>query len=122
MKFKEPHLETQYQGLPTLLHHVVEDFARLSEEMGITPVITRVTDPVAGESGVHLDGRAVDVRDEHAGVFTYSSSQRESLVNQINKLYPRIDGKVTCLHHSAPGSTAHFHFQIAVETKTHRRG
>jgi hypothetical protein len=119
MKFKESHMQAQLKGAPLLLRFVAEDFDKLCKEMEIEPVITRVTDTVKGESGVHPDYRAFDVRDEYGGKFVFDKMQREYLVEKLNEKYKRNDGKVTVLWHSFGGGPHHFHVQIATLTKTY---
>lgn len=115
MKFKEPHMEAQYRDRPEKLREICAYFVELSRQCGVEPVVTRVTDAVKGESGVHPQGRAVDFRDEFAdGKYLYKPTQVEWIVSQINDLYRRKDGKPTCLHHKVSGSRAHFHIQSAV--------
>ena len=113
MRFKEPHMQAQYLSRPSKLLEACRYFAELSEEIGIEPVVTRVTDKVPGESGVHPAGRAVDFRDEVGGSRLYTDEQVSSIVNAVNAKFPRDDGKLTCIHHSFNGGPLHFHIQIA---------
>lgn len=115
MKIKHQHLEGQYKKSPALLRLIAEDFERLSMMFGIMPTITRITDKVSGESGVHPANRAIDIRDEHGGKSVYTESQKDALVTFINALYPRTDGKHTLLHHAFNGGAYHFHMQIPFE-------
>lgn len=120
MKFKEPKLEAELESVSVVLQQIIEDFAFDSEYVfGIEPVVTRVLDPVEGESGVHGDKRGVDLRDEHSGVCLYTKEQAASLVKWVNDKWKRNDGKVTCLHHSFNGGPLHFHFQIPISTKVY---
>jgi hypothetical protein len=112
MRFKEAHMQAQYFSRPTRLLDVCRYFAELSEEMGIEPVVTRVTDTVPGESGVHPAGRAVDFRDESGGSRLYTDEQAADIVKAINEKFPRDDGKPTCMHHGFQGGPLHFHIQI----------
>lgn len=113
MKFKEAHLIDQYNARPEALKEVCRYFEELSLEFGVEPVVTRVTDRVPGESGVHPAGRAVDFRDEFApGLFLYSPEESARIVEAINERFPRTDGKKVCIHHSFSGGPKHFHIQI----------
>jgi len=115
MKFKEPHMEAQFLSRPLRLLEVCKEFEDLSEAFGIEPVVTRVTDPVEGESGVHPAGRAVDFRDEHDGVLMYTDAQTAAIVEYLNKKFERGDGKPVCLHHSFQGGQYHWHLQTPIE-------
>ena len=119
MDFKEPRLKDQLETAPTLLKLAAEEFAALVAKFGKTAVVTRVTDPVEGESGVHLDHRAVDFRDEFDGKFLFSEKERLAILNYINARFPRNDGKDTIIWHSFDGGPHHFHVQVAAATKSH---
>ena len=116
MKFKAAHIIKQYDILPDKLKEICESFDKISKENNISAVITRVSDPVDGESGVHLNFRAVDFRDEYFdGKVTrrlYTIETVEEIVNYINDQYPRQDERLVCIHHSFGGGPAHFHLQI----------
>jgi hypothetical protein len=116
MKFKQPHMKAQYDSRPAKLKEICEFFESLSMGFGIDPVVTRVTDRVEGESGVHPAGRAVDFRNEIRGeavsAFLYSEAQVQEILSRINGRYRREDGKQVCIHHSFKGMPAHFHIQI----------
>jgi hypothetical protein len=118
MKFKKPHMKEQYDASPKKLLEVCEFFNQLSVKEGIIPVVTRVTDPVAGESGVHLQHRAVDFRNEFfdgkSKKWLYPIETVEHIVFEINKKFPRTDGKPVALHHSFKGGSYHFHLQIPI--------
>lgn len=124
MKFKEPHMEKEFEHAPILLKIIAKDIEAISKSWGIEPVITRILDvyqtSLYQESGVHNDYRAIDFRDEHNGAFLYSLEQREFLLKQINNMYPRTDGKLSLISHAVPGGVRHFHLQIAASTKVHR--
>lgn len=113
MKFKLPHLKTQFDKLPSLLKEItyfVEDWAH---SKGKQCIITRVTDPVKGESGVHPAGRAVDIRDETSdGQDLFTDAEIEEIVSLVNATYPRKDGRVVALHHSFKGMPRHIHLQV----------
>lgn len=120
MKFKKPEIETELANAPIFLQQFANVFDLESKAFcGQEGIVTRVLEPVEGESGVHLDYRAVDFRDEFEGGSLYSEDQVKHLVEFMNKLYPRNDGKVTCLHHSFAGGPHHFHIQLATLTKTY---
>ena len=116
MKFKKPHMKEQFEASPKKLLEVCEVFNQLSLKEGIEPVVTRVTDPVEGESGVHLAHRAVDFRNEFfdgkSKRWLYPIETVEHIVNAINQKFPRKDGRPVALHHSFKGGSFHFHFQI----------
>lgn len=114
-QFKEPHLKEQYETRPPLLLQICADFCALARAFDIEPVVTRVTDPVAHESGVHPAGRAVDFRDVHGIMHNYSEAQIAAIVEHLNFKYKRTDGKPVIIHHAVEGSTKHFHIQISVE-------
>jgi len=121
MKFKEAKFEEQLKKTPIFLQNLVREldlFTRMY--FGIEITVTRVSDPLPGESGVHPEGRAVDLRDEHDHKFTFNQEQRDCIVNLINARYPRNDGKKTCIHHRASEtSVMHFHIQLAADMKTY---
>lgn len=112
-------MEAQLKSAPLLLKILVQDFCDLSNQYGIEPVVTRITDPVEGESGVHLDHRAADFRDEHEGEFTYSEQQRLEILGYLNSKYFRNDGKLSVIWHAFNGGPHHFHVQIAALTKAY---
>lgn len=118
MQFKDPKLQAELSLCPMLLRSVAVDFERIfREETGLEPVCTRVFDPVEGESGVHRDRRAFDCRDEHAGARLTTDAQAKKIVDRMNAIYPRSDGKPTCLHHSFSGGPLHFHVQIPADPR-----
>lgn len=125
MRFKEESMREQFESRPALLKEICAEFCALSESFGVEPVVTRVTDPVPGESGVHPAGRAVDFRDEYSGlrgVFRlYTDAQAEEIVRTINAKYPRKDGKLVCIHHCFNGGRLHFHLQIGRTLSVHGR-
>lgn len=113
MNFKTKSAEAQYGKLPKILRKICEEFDAKSKEMGIHPVITRVADSVPGESGVHRQYRAVDIRDQfNTESFVYTEEQRNSLIEFINTKYARKDKYLTCYYHSFNGAPFHFHIQI----------
>ena len=116
MIFKLPQYANQYSILPDKLKRVCELFEKLSLQHQINPVVTRVSDPVQFESGVHPVHRAVDFRNQYydgtVNRWLYPQEVVDQIVNSINLAYPRDDGRVTCLHHSFLGGEFHFHLQI----------
>lgn len=114
MQYKEPHLEAQLSDCPNLLRQMAIDFMLACEELGKPAIVTRVSDPVEGESGVHRENRAVDFRDEHAGVRLFTDAEVETLLARINEKYPRRDGRKTLLHHSFGDGPKHWHLQAPV--------
>lgn len=120
MKYKSSHLEEQLEETPELLQSFVREFCTISEELGVEPTITRVADGVEGESGVHLDYRAVDFRDQYKGERFYSDEEVAHLCNHFNQRYSRRDGKPTLLHHSFQGAPLHFHLQVAKNRSMYR--
>jgi len=120
MKFKKPEMEAELANAPILLLQFAIIFDTESRmHCGQEAIVTRVLETVPGESGVHTDYRAVDFRNEFEGGFLYSEDQVKHLVEYMNNLYPRNDGKVTCIHHSFDGGPLHFHVQLATLTKTY---
>lgn len=119
MKFKNERAEREYKLMPKRLRAVCDDFETFSLFYGIEPVITRVREPQAGDSGVHEQGRGVDARDaqimaDGSSVRLYTKDQADSIVANLNLKHPRTDGKPTALHHSFQGGPAHIHLQIPV--------
>lgn len=105
--------------MPLSLKIIVLDFAKASQKLfNITPTITRILEKVEGSSGVHEDFRAVDIRDEYKGSFTYQKWMTNFLINYINKKYPRLDAFKVLIHHSFSKGPYHFHFQVPIFSKT----
>ena len=122
MKFKEPHMEAQLEECHPLLKLMVGDFDKLSLEIsGKEAIVTRVSDSVPGESGVHPAKRAVDFRDQFQGRPTYTVDERDYILERMNKKYRRNDGKKTLIHHSFNGGPAHFHLQISAILDVYKR-
>jgi hypothetical protein len=119
VEFKDAHLKDQFDAAPTLLKLAIEEIDFLAKKFGKSAIVTRVTDAVEGESGVHLDHRAVDIRDEYMGKFVFTENERLAILHYINARYPRNDGKQTIIWHSFGGGPHHFHVQVAATTKTH---
>ena len=123
MLFKTEEIRTQFYKSPSLLRAIALDIERLSKMFGIDPMITRVTDPVEGESGVHLDHRAVDFRVEYSDdkgeiKRLYTVNQATAIEDFINRLYPRRDGFKTAIVHPSKEGLSHIHCQIYDRVKT----
>lgn len=120
MIFKDPIVEKEYSSCPLLLKLMVGDFELYSKtNFGVEPVMVRVLEAIPGDSGVHEDYRAVDIRQEHAGEFMYTPDQQKEILDYINLKYARNDGKPSMICHSFNASPYHFHLQIAVFTKVY---
>lgn len=120
MRFKEPHIETEFVGAPFLLKLILIDADEFSQgEFGKELTITRILGSVPGDSGVHADYRAADVRDEHQGRREFTDFEVKEIIKYINETYPRNDGFTSVIHHAFNGGPRHFHFQIAVLNKTY---
>jgi hypothetical protein len=127
MLYKTPREEQELEQACPALQLVAGYFEALSQRFGIEPVITRILEPIKGESGVHQDYRAVDFRNEMGvgGPRLYTDEQAKVLVDEMNKRFPRKDNKLVCIHHSFvnnkdPNSKPapfHFHVQICWEWK-----
>ena len=125
MKYKNKLAEDQFKVSPLKLQEIALYFELISQtKANVEPVITRIKEPVAGDSGVHEAGRAVDFRYQ----VTYTSSTNEKisktlyerqvaddLVNEINLKYPRHDSKPTMMLHSFGNGPLHFHLQIPLD-------
>lgn len=120
MKFKSPEVEAEMLKTSLFLREMAQkldaaSLANASQEI----IITRVKEHICGDSGVHEDNRAFDVRDEFEGGRLYDDSQVQKIMTYMNDAYPRNDAKTTCIHHSFQGGPFHFHIQLARETKTY---
>jgi len=116
MIFKDPRFKAQFEGCPKALQNIATYLdARMLIECGRPLVITRVTDPVAGESGVHPDGRAFDGRIETGDGFYIPLGKAYALRDEINARWVRDDEFQCCLIHSFNGGMIHFHCQIPSE-------
>lgn len=117
MIFKENDLSRQFLALPKKLQEISYRFIGISQQLGKEAVVTRIKDPVKGDSGVHEANRAIDFRDETLGSdgtkqFLYDPDDVNYLTSTLNNEYPRNDGKLVCIHHSFNGGMYHFHLQI----------
>ena len=121
MQFKDMVVEKEYEGAPLLLRIMAEEFEKFSSfNFGKEPVVTRVLEAIPGDAGVHEDYRALDIRQEHDGVFMYTPDEQDAILTYFNKRYKRNDGKLSIICHSFNGSPFHFHLQIAVFTKAYQ--
>jgi hypothetical protein len=111
-------MREQYEERPKLLKLICEEFCTLSRSYGIEPTVTRVTDSVPGESGVHPAGRAVDFRDEYWSGGRWKRLYPDEIVMAIcqamNVKFSRTDGKPTILNHAFKGGPRHFHCQVSL--------
>lgn len=120
MKFKVPRLEDEYNKAPLLLRLITEDMdGYVQQHFNKEVVITRVLEPVSGESGVHQDYRALDVRNEYCGSRMFNDYEVEIILKYLNEKYYRNDNHNTAIHHSFDGNPLHFHLQIALNTKVY---
>ena len=117
MKYKTDRVFNELMAAPVMLQYVAEEFNRISRQLGVEPVLTRVLEEVEGSSGVHEDYRGIDFRNEHKGVFLYTYEEVLAIEKYINDKFPRNDGRVTCIHHGFMGGPEHFHIQIPYLTK-----
>jgi hypothetical protein len=115
VKFKDLKLQDELYHTPTLLQVMAEWLDQLSiGHFGKEIEITRVFEKVNGSSGVHEAHRAFDARDEHAGGHYYKPEEIAFLVSEMNRRFPRTDGKQSCIHHSFHGGPHHLHVQVGV--------
>lgn len=106
MKYKHPHLKEEFETRSETLKQMAWFFERCSMEWGIEPVITRVLERIDGSSGVHEAGRAIDFRSS-----IYTEEQIVKLLDLVNRMYRRKDGKRTLIYHQFNGGAFHFHLQ-----------
>lgn len=106
MKFKQPHLKEEFDTRPEMLKQMAYFFERCSMEWGIEPVVTRVLERISGSSGVHEAGRAIDLRST-----IYTQEQIVKLLDLVNRMFVRKDGKRVLIYHSFNGGAYHFHLQ-----------
>jgi len=116
MVFKSPRIQMQFNFKICLwLKLLLTDVDVYSVHHFKKPLlITRLLDPVEGESLVHLDGRAGDGRIQQEGRPRYYSQDEVRMIRQhFNRKYRRNDTYKTVVVHSFNGGPEHFHFQIA---------
>ena len=120
MQFKVPALSKEFKNAPILLKLILLDADRYCmERFGKELTVTRILEPVSGESGVHQDYRAADCRDVFKGEPRFTENEITELLAYVNKRYARNDGKDTVIHHSFQSGPKHFHFQVAALTKAY---
>lgn len=120
MKFKSNEVKEEFLKTSIFLRQMAEDMDSLSQELFRKElIITRVKEQIEGDSGVHDDNRAFDVRDEYEGVRSFTEGETALLLDFMNTKYKRNDGKPTCINHSFNGGPHHFHVQISAYTKTY---
>ncbi len=115
MKFKSEVVAAEFIQTSVFLQHMafaLDDFSK--KEFGQEIIITRVKEPICGDSGVHEANRAFDVRNEFEGGRLYDDAQIKKIVQFMNSRYPRNDHKPTCIHHSFQGGPNHIHVQLAL--------
>lgn len=114
MRFKTPELKEEFWRMPAMLQVIALYFEEVSLRIAqVDPTVTRILEHVAGSSGVHEAGRAIDFRDEFGAKRTYTAEQVERITADVNERFPGNDAKPTCLHHSFKGMPYHFHLQIS---------
>lgn len=119
MKFKTDREKSQFIEVSLILKIIANEIDALIDAFRKEMVITRVYDAVSGESGVHLDKRAIDIRDEHGGVRLFTDNEISIILKSINEKWVRNDGKQTVIHHKFGGGPFHLHVQIPSSTKTY---
>lgn len=112
MNFKSPELQDELAKADTMVSVMAQWFRDLCiAHFSVDPMLTRVLEAIPGDSGVHEIGHGVDFRDQHDGTFTFTPEQTQFLVSEMNRKFPRTDGKLSCIHHSFCGGMFHFHLQ-----------
>lgn len=113
-------LEYEFAGAPLLLRDLVTDADTfLQENYGKELTITRVTEAIAGSSGVHEDYRGVDARFYHEGKNEFTDEEVQAMMTFINARYARNDDLLSVILHSFQGGPKHLHFQISAFTKAY---
>lgn len=122
--FKTEQARSEFAEAPERLRELVAYFADYAcyfcgqSSITVTRVRERLT--FGTESGVHPEGRAVDVRDEYWGpnnglLRAFTDVQAEELLRMVPARFPRDDGRGVIVHHKVNGSLLHFHLQIPFE-------
>lgn len=104
---------------PKLISIYGELAATALRRHGVIPTITSMLRPKTTDSGVHEGGRALDCsRHQYtrSGKIARSipEDKIQALVSYINIMFPRSDGKDTCIYHDT-GSGDHFHIQTGFD-------
>ena len=118
--FKHGSLLEEYKQAPLMLEFLIDDFFHISNVIGRQAVCVRIFGKHPGDSGVHLDERAADFRDEFSGVFLYTAEEVYIIKKYLNGKYKRNDGYEVCIHHSFDNGPFHFHLQIPRDIKNLR--
>jgi hypothetical protein len=114
MRFKLPELKDEFWQMPAMLQVIAIFFEQTSLAVAqVDPVVTRIMEKVAGSSGVHEAGRAIDFRDQFGEKRLYTPTQVIEITSRLNERFPGNDTKGTCIHHSFKGMPYHFHLQIS---------
>ena len=83
--FKHSRLFNEYTTAPLMLKMFIRDFFHISKILGVDAVCVRIYGKHPGDSGVHLDERAADFRDEFRGSHLYTPEQVEIIKSLIKK-------------------------------------
>jgi hypothetical protein len=116
MIFKYDYLHKEFESRPQILKDMAHYFESLSLSVGVDPVVTRILEKVAGSSGVHEAGRAIDFRSQYIDQNgklkkLYSEEDVARFLDLVNTKYKRNDGRKTLIHHSFNNGPLHFHLQ-----------
>jgi len=115
-KFEFKHLNAypnEMLAIAPFLGIVFYTFVSYAKLHDLPVVVTRIFAPVIGESGVHTDGRGMDV--SHNGWTKFHISR---VTKKINEMYPHWGTSSTGLntrvlvYHKVDGGTYHFHLQV----------
>lgn len=117
MKFKTEQSKKELEEGFVGLRQLALEFERECARYGIEPTVTRVKGKIAGDSGVHAAGRAVDFRDQTFDAdgdahFVFTQEQRDEISRRINSRVKRSDNRPTIIWHSFKGGPLHAHLQI----------
>ncbi len=83
----------------SLLRTMVQFFDELSARCGVEATVRRVLEPPSGKPNIYQAGRGVDFEDEYKGKNKYTAAQRTYILEQVNKRFPRSDGRKTIEWH-----------------------
>lgn len=120
--FKEGLDPGVYEMLCPDLHKVMDCLVLMLCHMGYLPIVTsmvREKGKIAGESGVHATGRAIDLNVRHYKEAAKKSApsrnlnkyEADKLCAAINIAFKRSDQKMTAIYHDT-GHGRHFHLQV----------